>query len=137
MSRYIQTNFAVERLFKEYLKYKRLIIAVDFDETVFPFDGHNDDYELVFSSLRKCKEFDFFISAFTASNQDRWQFIEEYFRKNGIVIDSINKNPIELLYGNWGKMYYNILLDDRAGLGQSLEILNKTLEKIENYNKNI
>lgn len=33
-------------------------------------------------------------------------------------------------FGNHGKMYYNILLDDRAGLGQSLDILSQTLENL-------
>jgi hypothetical protein len=52
------------------------------------------------------------------------------FVENNITIASINENPIDLPFGNNGKIYYNILLDDRAGLGQALDTLNKTIELI-------
>jgi hypothetical protein len=63
---------------------------------------------------------------------DRFVFIQEYCKEIGVEIDCINTNPIPLKYGNNGcKIFYNILLDDRAGLGQALETLEVLLNKID------
>lgn len=51
--------------------------------------------------------------------------------KVGISIDYINKSPPYIPFtGN--KIYYNIMLDDRAGLSASYEILYRTKERIKN-----
>ena len=54
-----------------------------------------------------------------------------------IKITGINANPIPLPFGNHGKIYFNILLDDRAGLSQSIDILNKLIDKIVDSNDDI
>lgn len=46
-------------------------------------------------------------------------------------IDAINENPIPLPYGKNGKVYANIFIDDRAGLNESLQILEFAMYKIK------
>jgi len=57
----------------------------------------------------------------------------EYMADHGIKISSINKNPIDLPFGNHGKIYYNHLLDDRAGLESALKILKSLIDRIQDF----
>ncbi len=128
---YFSTEVCVERLYTEYTKHKRLIVAVDFDSTVYPWKTESS-HEQVLTLVKKCSDLGFYIVIFSASDAGRYQFMGDFLNSKGIKVSSINKNPIDLPYGNNGKIYYNLLLDDRSGLGQSVEILNKTLDLIEN-----
>lgn len=132
MNPFEQTSACADRLYKEYKKHPRLIIACDFDDTVFNFHGYPDtDFKRIKNALTECAALDFYIVCFTASQVTRYDFIRKHFSDSmGISLDGINQNVIELPYGNNGKIYYNILLDDRAGLGQALDILEKLLTKI-------
>jgi hypothetical protein len=128
---YFSTDLCVSRLYKEYIKHNRLIVAVDFDDTVYDWKSASHDYPKIFELLLECQNLGFYIVVFTASKSDRYDMIKDYMLSNGIEISSINKNPIELPFGNNGKIYYNILLDDRAGICQAYEILRLTVEKIK------
>ena len=49
----------------------------------------------------------------------------------GINVDCINQSPHYIPFtGN--KIYYNIMLDDRAGLSAAYKILYETKERIKN-----
>lgn len=123
----------VARLTKEYKSHPKLIVAVDFDDTIFPWTKENSTHEEVLSLVRRCKALGFYIVCFTASDAKRYDFIRDFFANNGITIDSINVNPIPLPYGNNGKIFFNILLDDRSGLESSYKTL---LEVVEFAEKN-
>jgi hypothetical protein len=47
-----------------------------------------------------------------------------------LEIDGINTTPIDLPYGNNKKIYANIFIDDRAGLNESLNILEMAMYRI-------
>lgn len=129
---YIDTSFCAERLFREWKKHQRLIIAVDFDDTVYDFHNTGASHERIRAALNKCKELDFYIVMFTASAVERYPLIMDYMSKEyGIEPVSINKNPFPLPYGNNGKIYYNLLLDDRAGLGSALSTLERLFDLIK------
>lgn len=127
---YTDTEVCVNRLYKEWKRHNKLIVAVDFDDTVFPFHNQDDTHHHVMNALAKCQQLGFYIVIWTASNPDRYEMISKYMEDRGIRVSSINKNPIDLPFGNHGKIYYNILLDDRAGLGQALNTLNLLFLKI-------
>lgn len=130
---YTDTDFCVDRLYSEYKKHPKLIIAVDHDDSVFDFHNKGYDYSETISAVKRCRDLGFYIVVFTGTAKEKWHEIFNYWDNViGIKIEFINRNPITLPFGNDGKIYYNILLDDRAGLGQSLEILNKLLDKIDN-----
>jgi hypothetical protein len=123
MDTYFSTDKAVFRLFNEWKKHPKLLVACDFDDTVFDFHKQGTSHTLVFELLKKCKALGFYVTLFTASKPERHDEMREYMKQNGIEIDAINQNPIPMPYGNHGKIYYNILLDDRAGLGQAYTTL--------------
>ena len=63
---------------------------------------------------------------FTAtSDPERLQFMKLYCKHFGINVKYINENK-DVFPGS-PKPYYNILLDDRAGLESSIKILEKII----------
>lgn len=130
---YTDTSICVARLYAEWQKHPRLVLAVDFDSTVFPWKD-DSTHTRVLSLVKKAQEAGFYIVIFTASAPERHQFMMTYLENRYIYVDSINKNPIDLPFGNHGKIYYNLLLDDRAGLGQACDTLEQLLEKIQTKN---
>lgn len=128
---YSYNDHATLRLMKEYYKHKKLIVAVDFDETVFDTHSKGYTFDRVFQILDRCQKLGFHLVIFTASEPERYPMMLEYYSNKGVKIDSINKNPVDLPYGNHGKIYYNILLDDRAGLGQAMDVLETVLSYAE------
>lgn len=128
---FLDDDYAIYRLYKEYQKHKRLIVALDFDSTVYPFEKSYHKFPAVLDLVRRCQSLGFYIVIFTASTPDRFPMMIEYLAKHGIRVDKINENPIDLPYGKNGKIYYNILLDDRAGLSAAYDILNSVIQWIE------
>lgn len=129
---YFDTEFCVDRLHREYSAHKKLILAVDYDDTLYDFHNKGHSYDQVINLVLECqRDYGFYIVIFTGTPPDKWGDIYAHCETLGIKIDSINKNPISLPFGNDGKIYYNILLDDRGGLQQSFEILRKTVDKIK------
>ena len=119
-----------ERLFNEWMQHGKIVIAVDFDDTVSPWKLNSvEDIEKsgIFELLRNAKYTGAYLVAFTACKEDRFDEIRGFFRSKGLELDSINQNPIELPYGNHSKIYANIFLDDRAGLNEAMEILNDAM----------
>ena len=128
---YSLTANAVDRLFLEWKKHPKLIVAVDFDDSLYDFHGVGNSHKRVIEALKKCNQLGFYVVLWSASKPERYAYMQEYALSVGVEIASINTNPIPLPFGNDRKMYYNILLDDRAGLGQALDTLEITMALIE------
>ena len=126
----------LNRLIAEWEQHGKIIIACDFDDTIrhWGLDGFNSDR--VIEILKIAKQTGAYIVIFTASNPERYPEIEQYCKGIGLEIDTINKNPISLPYGNTGKVYANIFIDDRAGLNEALNILEMAMYTIRGKNKN-
>lgn len=131
---FMDRDYCVQRLLKEYREHGKLIIAVDFDDTVFDFHSAGHRYDRVIALLKRCQALGFYIVLFTGSHPDKYAMQIEYLILRGISIKHVNQNPIPLPFGNHGKMYYNCLLDDRAGLGHAYVILSSVVAEIEKEN---
>ena len=115
--------YAEKRLKEEFEAHKKLIIAYDLDSTVFDYHNTGASYEMVKDLIRKYREYAYFI-VFTSSEPDRYNEIESILQKENLPYDSINDDaPFIPFKGR--KVYYNILLDDRAGLNQTYNELLK------------
>lgn len=128
-------NKYTERLYQEWKQYGKIIIAVDFDDTISPwkFKDKEDLEKLdrIIQTLRVAYETGAYIVINTSCNQDRYEEIQNYCEKVKLPINTINKTPFDLPYGKPGsKVYANILLDDRAGLDEALEMLNTAMYKV-------
>lgn len=130
MDTYFDTIKCCDRLFLEWKKHPKLIIACDFDSTIFDFYNEGSTHDEIISLLKECKSLGFYVVLFTASAPERYSMMVNHAKSLGIEVDGINKNVIELKYGNHGKIYYNILLDDRAGLFQAATTLRCLIQRI-------
>jgi hypothetical protein len=137
MDTYFFIENAAERLYREYQKHKQLIVAVDFDDTVYDYHSMDTDHKKVIEILQECSDRDFLLVIWTAGEPSRYDFMKLFFEFHKIKISSINQNPIDLPFGNNGKIYYNILLDDRAGLYSAYLTLQMTLHMIKNEVKEL
>lgn len=122
-------EMAKKRWKTELEKYGKLIIAFDFDYTVHNYrEEDNFAYDVVMQLLRDWRPYAHFI-VFTASPEERYPYIKNYLEENNIPYDKINEDILERNYTR--KIYYNVFLDDRAGLGETVEILTEILEEIK------
>jgi len=121
----------VTRLYNEWVEHGKIIIGVDFDDTLKPWKlNEQEELNFVVKALKLAMETGCYLVVFTACRTDRYAEIEEHCRQLGLVIDKINQNPIELPYGNQNKIYANIFIDDRAGLYEAIEILESAAYRV-------
>lgn len=126
---YLYDTYVAERLRKEYHKYQSLIIAVDFDGTLYDFHNEGFTFPKVIELLKLAKKLGCYIYIFTAfPNEEK---VKNYCIENDIPFDAINDSPVKEGMGT-KKPYYNILLDDRAGLYSAYRNLLYVLQEIEN-----
>ncbi len=123
-------NIYIDRLYNEWKTHGKIIICVDFDSTLSPYQTFNNevDIERTIKLLPICKQTGCYIVIHTACRQDRYDEIKKYCASIGIEVDTINETPIDLPYGKAGsKPYANHFLDDRSALPSSLDILETAL----------
>lgn len=119
----------VERLVSEWRAYGKLIVAYDFDNTVFDYSKKNNDCANVIELIRECARHNFHLVVFTSCNDERLPELAQYLTDNNIPFDAINETP-EFIPFQGRKVYYNILLDDRAGLSSAMDTLWKVIYNI-------
>jgi hypothetical protein len=131
-------NKYTNRLLEEWKQHSKIVIAVDFDDTISIWrkDFNKEDIYRTIELLKKAYVTGAHIVIFTVCNTERYEDIEKYCNEIGINISSINKNPINLPYGMNGKIYANIFLDDRAGLTQALDILEEAMYNYRGHLQN-
>lgn len=125
----------VERLLNEWKQYGKIIISVDYDDTIYPYrkDFNEEDRERAIKVIQEAYHTGAYITIFTACNQDRFEEIQKYCEEIRLPINSINSNAIPLPYGHNGKIYYNINLCDRSGLKEALDILEESMYQYRSY----
>ena len=123
----LNQTIALERLIREYEKYGKLYIAFDFDSTIFDYHNEGLCCSDVIALLKECSQLGHIMILLTAtSNEERLTFMKLYCKHFGIDVKYVNENPE--VGDKTVKPYYNILLDDRAGLEESYLVLKKTIE---------
>ena len=121
----------VERLRSEVAAHGSLFVAFDFDNTIFDYHNQGFDYSGVITLLRRCSEMGHKMILLTSNeDEEKLAFIRYYCRSFGIRIDYVNENPV--VCPGCRKPYYNILIDDRAGMNEACEILNAIIKEQEN-----
>ncbi len=129
MDKYLKPNSAYNRLWAEYQKYGSLIIAVDYDDTLFDFHGTGESYEMVKQLVRDLHNIGCKIIIWSGTEDiDK---MDRFLRQESVPYHAINENII--INGKWAsgkdsrKIYANAYLDDRAGLFDVYKDLKKVL----------
>lgn len=116
------------RLLREYQKYDKLIVGVDFDNTIKPV-REDSSCEEVIELLRRCSQDPkITLCLWSVCPNGEEQEKVEYCASLGINIDYINESPFKI--GEWKgkKEFFNVLLDDRAGLESAYNNLKYVLD---------
>lgn len=123
---FYEGNSAIFRLIKEYEKHKSLIIAVDFDNTIY--DTHNQGLNLqpTIELIKQVYALGFEVYCFTANN-DYTLIRHIWARDLGIQNIKINESSLDKQFDS-RKPFYSLLIDDRAGMSNSLDLLTTMLE---------
>lgn len=133
---FMSDDFVIDRLYNEWVEHKGVIVAVDYDNTLF--DHHQKGYQFnkVIELIRECKAMGCKIVIFSVSKKERYPQMKAYLDHFNIPFDKINENIIYLHdKPHPRKIYWNILLDDRAGLSSAYHVLNETMQRIKNNDK--
>lgn len=127
----------VDRLFEEWKQHGKIIIALDYDDTISPWKLEGFSPDPVINAVREAQKTGAYVLIHTSCDPDRFEEIKEYCNSVGIKIDAINSNPISIPFGNAtaSKPYANIYLDDRAGLTEAREILVNAMYKYRGWLK--
>lgn len=113
------------------MRHKDLIVAFDFDNTVFDYHKLGRSFPYVRALLKRCKKLNLTLVLFTVEDdEEKLQLKKDYCNSYGFYPDYVNESPV---YPEAKKPYYNILLDDRAGLGDAAAALNSALNFIEEH----
>jgi hypothetical protein len=121
------TSHRVTKLVNQYNQHNSLVIGVDFDFTLYDPETDTIHQELV-DLLHLAQDKNCILCLWTA-NTERLQYIIGKCAQAGLYFSYINESPITIAGGST-KPHFNILLDDTAGLGQAIEILELTLKEI-------
>lgn len=130
MDLYLEDKNVVNRLVEEWTQHKNLIVAFDFDNTVFDYYQKGYEFNDVITLLRRCKQIGCKFIVFTSCEEEKYDFIRNYLNENEIPFDTINEN-LDITPFKGRKVYYNILLDDRAGLRSAYDCLKEAVGVME------
>jgi hypothetical protein len=131
MDRFYEEFFTNQRfidvLINDYKEHGNIIVAFDFDDTIQPSKG-GISCEPVVKLLQVCSALGFTMICYTARtlNSDI-NMVKDTCKKLNIKCDYVNEESdaikAEREYEHDNKIFYNIFLDDRAGLVSAFEIL--------------
>lgn len=116
------------RLKNDYKQHGSLFVAFDYDNTLFDFHNQGITYDKIIELLRECKSLGFTMILFTGNEGEKLEEILHDLESRNIPCDLVNENPLM----KTRKPYYNILLDDRAGLKESYDHLLRLTNEIRN-----
>lgn len=117
-----------------YITYGKIVIGVDFDDTIFPYSDQSIDAHQACREVRSLVDSTrqyATICLWTVSNE--WSMIykkficEEHF---GMSFDHYNESPI-FSGEDVRKPHFNLLLDDCSGLGESVEVLKEFMAWVQ------
>lgn len=135
MDRFLKPNSAFERLRAEYKKYGSLIVATDFDDTLYDFHKEGHSYELVRQLVRDLYDINCEIVIWTG-NQDI-DFVKTFLAENDIPYHLINEDTEASVKFSGGvhklprKLYANVYIDDRAGLEYVYNDLTRLVKEVK------
>ena len=118
---YTNSDMAYNRLKNEYDTHGKLIIAFDFDNTIYDCHFKGLQLECAVTAIKKAHDLGNEVYCFTANND------HDLVRKHSLEVlgftPNINESSLDYMFES-RKPFYSLLLDDRAGLDTSLRLLN-------------
>lgn len=129
----------LNKITKAYNTHGSLIVGVDFDDTVFPFSKNEENVERcrrvvnILLSLKKEMGIDLILCLYSVADEQSLVYKEHIMDCYGLKPQYVNEGPMD---NKWGskKPFFNILLDDKTGLNDSMETLREFIEVVRKPN---
>lgn len=135
MSKHI--NYGLRnKLIKQYNEHGKLLVAVDFDDTVYPFSVPDSEIQHIRDLVIKLNQQGHEVIVFTCRHEE--EPVKAFYKGAGMKYDYFNDSPVKSEDVGLGKIFFNILLDDKAGLSEAyctLESVLCTIEAFKNLKK--
>jgi hypothetical protein len=125
--RFLNEQNTFNRLLEEYNKHQSLFIGFDFDNTIFDYQGNGDTYPEMIKLLHELVSINCKLILFTCREGIELTEAVTYCKSVGIVPDYVNESP---LYRT-RKPFFNLLLDDRAGLSFTYDLCKMLIHKVK------
>lgn len=116
-------KYETEKLLEVLGYHNTIIVGLDFDDTIFPLsnnEGIKKRCEKVKDLIYSVKD-KITLCLYTVADEQSLLYKKKLMELWEIPPAYINKSPVKL--GDGTKPYFNILLDDKAGLNEAIEIL--------------
>lgn len=120
---FLDKQTCINRLYQDYQRHNSLVVAFDFDNTVYDFHNKQYTFPKVISLLKECQTNNLELFCFTANKN--YQLVTEHLECIGLYNIPINESSVDV--GSLSKPYFNVLLDDRAGLHDAYVQLSEVL----------
>ena len=121
---------AAARLLNEWKKHNSIVIGVDFDGTMYDCHRENFSFPCLIQTIKRAQSLGAKLCVWTA-NADK-ELVERTWNELGLAYDYYNESPVKI-HDNQVKPYFNLLLDDRAGLESALSILIMAMRTYDSY----
>ena len=128
MDFYLSEQNCYQILEDEFKKYGKLIICVDFDDTIYDFHKFGRTYDDVINLLKRWEAYSEVV-ILTGNGESQYPIIEEYMKQIGLKYKGINCDSSISFGGR--KTYANVYVDDRGGLPLVYNMLFTLISKIE------
>lgn len=126
---YLDEHITYNRLIEEYRRHGNLVVAFDFDNTIYDCHKKGDTYPIVLNLLQKCYDLGLTLVCYTGN--DDIELVRYTCYNNGIKeVHYINESPIKEP-SRPHKPYFSILLDDRCGLRSAVCDLSKVVDTLQ------
>ena len=118
------------KLYGVFSAHNNIILALDFVDTIYDWKNQGYDCPYVLDLVKRCQsKLNAKVILFTCRENNWLQFAVDYCKDNGITLYGINENPDHP--PTKSKPFYNVLLDDKACLGEVCQVLEKLLESLQ------
>ena len=125
-------RYEVIKLLEVLKTHGKIIVGCDFDDTVFPLTQVpyiTKRCEIVIGLLKELRD-RITLCMYTVTNKQELAYKKHIMIYTmGLRPDYINKSPL-VRVGDGSKPYFNIVLDDKAGLNEAIEILTEFKENL-------
>ena len=128
-------NILFNKVKKSYEEYGTIILGVDFDNTIFPLeeseeitDRCNEVLQTIIDLRKKFKK-NIAICLYSIGDEASIKYKCEIMKLRKIAPDYVNSSPLDSKF-NCRKPYFDILLDDKSGLNETLEVTKQLLVEL-------
>lgn len=121
----LDKDYRLKKIIRNYERFGKVVIGVDFDFTLVDAVT-NETYQDVAQIIRRGQRKEIIYCIWTANEHDK--YVTSKWLEADLEFHYYNESPI-----NPGsrKPHFNILLDDSAGLGESLELFISFLDYLD------